>query len=52
MDIITSHIQTDFDALGSMLAAKILYPDALIVFSRFTGEECPRLSTGCSIPGS
>jgi len=32
MDIITSHIQTDFDALGSMLAAKILYPDALIVF--------------------
>ncbi|OPY86368.1 MAG: Bifunctional oligoribonuclease and PAP phosphatase NrnA [Syntrophus sp. PtaU1.Bin208] len=32
MDIITSHIQTDFDALGSMLAAKLLYPDALIVF--------------------
>jgi len=32
MEIITSHIQTDFDALGSMLAAKLLYPDALIVF--------------------
>jgi len=32
MDIITSHIQTDFDALGSMLAAKLLYPEALIVF--------------------
>jgi len=32
MDIITSHIQTDFDALGSMLAAKLLYPDAVIVF--------------------
>ncbi len=32
MEIITSHIQTDFDALGSMLAAKLLYPEALIVF--------------------
>ncbi|ABC76522.1 CBS domain-containing protein [Syntrophus aciditrophicus] len=32
MDIITSHIQTDFDSLGSMLAAKLLYPEALIVF--------------------
>jgi len=32
MDIITSHIQADFDALGAMLAAKLLYPEALIVF--------------------
>jgi tRNA nucleotidyltransferase (CCA-adding enzyme) len=32
MDIITTHIQADFDALGSMLAAKLLYPEALLVF--------------------
>jgi tRNA nucleotidyltransferase (CCA-adding enzyme) len=30
--IITSHINADFDSLASMIAAKKLYPDALIVF--------------------
>lgn len=30
--IITSHVNADFDAFASMLAAKKLYPDALIVF--------------------
>jgi tRNA nucleotidyltransferase (CCA-adding enzyme) len=32
MDIITSHTNADFDAFASMLAAKKLYPDALLVF--------------------
>ncbi|MGC9324729.1 MAG: CBS domain-containing protein [Desulfomonilia bacterium] len=32
MEVITSHIQADFDAFASMLAAKKLYPDALLVF--------------------
>ncbi|MEA2101075.1 MAG: CBS domain-containing protein [Thermodesulfobacteriota bacterium] len=32
MDVITSHIQADFDAFGSMTAARILYPGAVLVF--------------------
>lgn len=32
MDVITTHMNADFDALGSMLAAKKLYPDAVLVF--------------------
>lgn len=32
MDIITSHINADFDALASCIAAKKIYPDAAIVF--------------------
>ncbi len=32
MEIITSHINADFDALASMIAAKKLYPGAEIVF--------------------
>ncbi|MFZ5997276.1 MAG: CBS domain-containing protein [Nitrospirota bacterium] len=31
MDVITSHINADFDALASAMAAKKLYPDAVIV---------------------
>lgn len=31
MDLITCHTNADFDALASMLAAKKLYPDALLV---------------------
>ena len=30
--IITTHINADFDALASMLAAQKLYPEALVVF--------------------
>jgi len=30
--VITSHINADFDALASMIAAKKLYPDAVMVF--------------------
>ena len=32
MEVITTHINADFDSLGSMLAAKRLYPDAVPVF--------------------
>ena len=32
MDIITSHVNADFDSLASMVAAKKLYPDATVVF--------------------
>ena len=32
MDVITSHINTDFDSLASAIAVKKLYPDAFIVF--------------------
>ena len=32
MKVITSHINADFDSLSSMLAAKKLYPDAVLVF--------------------
>ncbi|MEI8355695.1 MAG: CBS domain-containing protein, partial [Deltaproteobacteria bacterium] len=33
MDVITTHLNADFDCLGAMVAAKKLYPDALMVFS-------------------
>lgn len=32
MDVITTHINADFDSLASMLAAKKLYPQAALVF--------------------
>ena len=32
MDVITTHVNADFDSLGSMIAAKKLYPDAVLVF--------------------
>jgi tRNA nucleotidyltransferase (CCA-adding enzyme) len=32
MDVITSHIQADFDAFASMIAAKMLYPEAVLAF--------------------
>jgi len=32
MDVITTHINADFDSLASMLAAKKLYSDAVLVF--------------------
>ncbi len=32
MDVITSHLNTDFDSLASAIAVKKLYPDAVIVF--------------------
>ncbi len=32
MDVITTHLNADFDALASMVAAKKYYPDAILVF--------------------
>ncbi len=32
MEVITSHIQADFDAFASMIAARLLYPEAKLVF--------------------
>jgi len=32
MEVITTHINADFDSLASMLAAKKLYPEAVLVF--------------------
>ena len=32
MDLIATHANADFDCLGSMIAAKRLYPDAVLVF--------------------
>ncbi len=32
MDVITTHLNADFDCLGSMIAAKRLYPDAVMAF--------------------
>jgi len=32
MDVITTHINADFDSMASMLAAKKLYPEAVLVF--------------------
>lgn len=32
MEIITSHLNADFDSLASMIAAKKLYPDAFLAF--------------------
>ncbi len=32
MDVITSHINADFDSLASAIAAKKLYPEAVVVF--------------------
>ncbi|GAM11723.1 CCA-adding enzyme [Geobacter sp. OR-1] len=33
MDVITTHLNADFDCLGAMIAAHKLYPEALMVFS-------------------
>ena len=32
LQVITTHLNADFDGLASMLAAKKLYPEALLVF--------------------
>lgn len=33
MDVITTHLNADFDALAAMVAAKKLYPEAILAFS-------------------
>lgn len=32
MDLITTHVNADFDCLGAMIAARRLYPEAMLVF--------------------
>ena len=32
MDVITTHVNADFDGLGAMVAAKKLYPQAVLAF--------------------
>lgn len=39
MDIITSHLNADFDSLASAMAAKKLYPEAVIVFPGSTEKR-------------
>ncbi|NVN97899.1 MAG: CBS domain-containing protein [Geobacteraceae bacterium] len=33
MEVITTHVNADFDCLGAMIAARKIYPEALMVFS-------------------
>lgn len=33
MELITTHINADFDCLGSMVAAQLLYPEAVLAFA-------------------
>jgi tRNA nucleotidyltransferase (CCA-adding enzyme) len=40
MDVITTHINADFDCLGAMVAAQLLYPDAVLSFA---GSQEPAL---------
>jgi tRNA nucleotidyltransferase (CCA-adding enzyme) len=40
LEVITSHLNADFDAMASMVAAKKLYPDAILVFP---GSQEPNL---------
>jgi tRNA nucleotidyltransferase (CCA-adding enzyme) len=52
MDVITTHINADFDCLGAMVAARRLYPEAAMVFAgsqeRSLREFLLR-STACSL---
>ena len=40
LEVITSHLNADFDAMASMVGAKKLYPDAILVFP---GSQEPNL---------
>ncbi len=42
MDLITTHLNADFDGLASMVAAKKLYPDALLAFPGGAQEHVRR----------
>ena len=33
MEVITTHVNADFDGLASMIAAQKLYPEAVLAFS-------------------
>jgi len=42
MDLITSHLNTDFDGLASMVAVRKLYPDAVLAFPGGAQEHVRR----------
>lgn len=44
MDLITTHVNADFDALGSLVAAKKLYPDARLLHRELTEGELSLLT--------
>ncbi len=50
MDVITTHINTDFDALASMAAAKKYYPEALIVFPGSQEKSVRNFMSASHIP--
>ena len=39
MEVITTHLNADFDAFASMVAAKKLFPEALVAFSGSQGKN-------------
>jgi len=45
LDLIISHVNADFDCLGSLTAAGRLYPDALLCFPGSQEKTC-----GSSVP--
>lgn len=47
MDVITTHVNADFDCLGAMAAAKLLYPQAALVFA---GSQEPALREFLTTP--
>jgi len=51
MDVITTHVNADFDALASLVAAQKYYPDALLVFPGSQEKKVRDfLSTSDSLP--
>ncbi len=40
MEVITTHINADFDSVASMLAAKKLYPEAVLAFPGSQEKVC------------
>jgi hypothetical protein len=40
LEVITTHLNADFDAMASMVAAKKLYPEALLVFPGPRSATC------------
>ena len=49
LEVITTHLNADFDAMASMVAAKKLYPDAILVFP---GSQERNLRDFLSAPAS
>ena len=52
MDVITTHTNADFDTLSSMVAAKMLYPDAVLSFPGSLEKELKSALDGMNLPFS